>query len=644
MTSNTPDIETRWIVIVPDSRFLLAAQVASYLSRAGVYVPFLWFPDVDHPHEGASLFGKDGYLARVLGDRSAIGIANALSRMNISKVIFLGLTEMQKGYMYPHFTRKSAIVEVSSFDEVVAVCGLPLRPEKLLCRPSQALQGLFLAMSQNKQLGFQQDAGELPDQFTNRGPELVVIESGDDIDGIASVSFAFSSSRDVVFVPTVEKAQVRSVPRIIEKWSRDRSDHEYAQFRRAMLAPLRSVSWSNYRAVTFFTEGVPYGLLISNHVPCAHVLRNLQGALFVLHRLLDEYVPRYFGSALLFSPQSFNDEEIDSVDRLMCAKNLITKTVLGRDATVKNLDSYGSYYPYDILHICAHGGETNGYFVLQDFIDREGAQHTIEFYEVVGFEPASSQTVVVHRKLIFHKLDGHFWMTPTLKNFERYIFEDLMVALREKDQVTRISYKSPIALSCHVKCSDSIHQGQFSSLAGFGMPLVFNNTCSSSHELAVNFIHAGARCYIGSLWSVGNETATKAAKFFYEELADSGEVLKAFFKMNRSIREGRYSNIYIMWGMSFASFYFPKERSSERLAGAILETFRIWLAKVKGTQDEVVRKNCLRPLQFIAQQTLAVFGDLGISPPPELGVEETASNELPSGERSVLEELSERFG
>jgi hypothetical protein len=410
-----------------------------------------------------------------------------------------------------------------------------------------------------------------------------------------------------------------------------------------MLAPLRSVSWSNYRAVTFFTEGVPYGLLISNRVPCAHVLRNLQGALFVLNRLLDEYVPRYFGSALLFSPQSFNDEEIGSVDRLMCTQNLITKTVLGTDATVKNLDSFGSYYPYDILHICAHGGETNGYFVMQDFIDRKGAQHTIEFYEVLGFEPASSQTVVVHRKLIFHKLDGHFWMTPPLEKIERYIFEDLMVALREKVQVNRVRYKSPIALSCHIKCSDSIHQGEFTSLAGFGMPLVFNNTCSSSHELAVNFIHAGARCYIGSLWSVGNETATKAAKLFYGELADSGEVLKAFFKMIESIPKGRYSNIYIMWGMPFSSFTFPKERSSEMLAAAILQTFRIWLAKVKGTQDEEVRKNCLRPLRLIAQQALSIFSDIGISPPPELGLEEEASKELPSGERSVPEELSERF-
>jgi hypothetical protein len=153
------------------------------------------------------------------------------------------------------------------------------------------------------------------------------------------------------------------------------------------------------------------------------------------------------------------------------------------------------------MHICAHGGETDGYFAVQELTDRNGKPHKLEFYEVVGFSPTEGDMVRVHRKLIFKSFDGFPWMSPPLKRYPRYVFEDMMVAMRldPENKVLRVPFKSKIALSCHIQCADSIHQGEFHGLAGFEHPFVFNDTCSSSHEIAAMIIRAGARSYIGTL-------------------------------------------------------------------------------------------------------------------------------------------------
>lgn len=148
------------------------------------------------------------------------------------------------------------------------------------------------------------------------------------------------------------------------------------------------------------------------------------------------------------------------------------------------------------MHICAHGGEIDGYFVVQDFTDRTGTSHKLEFYEVVGFSPDEGNMVEVRRKIVFKSLDGFPWRSAPLQSYPRYVFDDLLVATRQdaSSKLLRVPFKSKIALSCHIQCADSIHQGDFHCLAGYGHPFVFNNTCSSSHEIAMSIMHAGRTC------------------------------------------------------------------------------------------------------------------------------------------------------
>ena len=140
---------------------------------------------------------------------------------------------------------------------------------------------------------------------------------------------------------------------------------------------------------------------------------------------------------------------------------------------------------------------------------------------------------------------------PLLEAFPKYVFEDMLKAIKseEQEQINRTPYRSPIALSCHIQCHTSIHQGDFERLSGFGNPVVFNNTCASSHQLAVNLLDAGARCYIGTLWRVGNETARQAAISFYESVLQQRNLLAGFHQMLeqstlRGIAISMFSGVY----------------------------------------------------------------------------------------------------
>ena len=310
------------------------------------------------------------------------------------------------------------------------------------------------------------------------------------------------------------------------------------------------MNFANYKFATFFTKGLPYGLFIGNLIPCSHVMKELDCGLFITNALIEEHAPIGLSSAIVFSPGLFASEETEDISKLLDANNYTVTSLVGKKATVKQLTNYGSHLPYDLMHICTHGGETDGYFVVQEFIDRNGKSHKLEFYEVMGFSPTEGDMVRVQRRLIFKSFDGFPWMSPPLKSYPRYVFEDMMVAMRldPDNKVLRVPFKSKIALSCHIQCADSIHQGEFHGLAGFGHPFVFNNTCSSSHEIAAMIIRAGARSYIGTLWSIGNETAKRAAKAFYESLVQQGNLLSAFFAMNKTIINEQYENVYIFWG------------------------------------------------------------------------------------------------
>jgi hypothetical protein len=287
------------------------------------------------------------------------------------------------------------------------------------------------------------------------------------------------------------------------------------------------------------------------------------------------------------------------------------KALLGEKATVNALAYYGEHFPFDLLHICSHGGEIDGYYVFQDFTDRMGQQHKIEYEEIVGFSPAGKGQVAVVRKALFRKFDGFQWMSEELKHLPQYVFEDMRKALPLRKtgptNTRRDRIDSPIYASCHIECADSIHQGQFQSLASISHPTIFNNTCSSWFEIAISFVAAGARAYLGTVWAVNNAVAREAAKVFYEHLLSKGNLLDSFYEMTRAIKEASYRNIYLYWGLHFNTLKTPIQKPDQEVFNVLVASLLRWQQEYDSTADLELQHQCLRVLRFLSQELKTNF-------------------------------------
>ena len=600
-----PPIEKRWVGIATDTHAELAGAVSSWLSAEGVYFALFEFPSMASPRSAMVDFTADGAFMQLQGRRATNWITNALAGIRPQTILLIGLTDAQKSYLSPLWPAE-LLIEIDSGDQILDRLPPRSKAAPLLCRRSEIGPGLLRAKSLGVALVCEESAAHVGGtQNGGGGGGIVLIESDGGICDLIAVNYAFSIQADVVFVSAIERRKLEALPRQIEAWSRDRSSPAFREVRREITGRIKDIDFSQYDFATFFTAGLPYGLVLKNTLPCTHVLRGPWLGSFIANTIVQEHRPITFDTALVFSPQLFASEETTSLIKQLEAGHHHVERLLGTEATLEHLNRYGTLFPYDLMHICSHGGETDGWYSKLRFMDRAGIKHDLEFYEVVGHSPAPDEMVRVEKKAIFIALDNLEWRSEPLNMYPKYVFEDMFKAIAENaDQTVRKRVRRPIAQSCHIQCYDSIHQGAFQNLAGFGRPVIFNNTCSSSYEMAVQFTAAGARCYIGTLWSVGNTCAMQAADTFYANLLRSANILATFAAMMKSIASKQYRDVYIFWGLHISTFRKAQENATEKLLGALVETYRIWRRTALSAPEQNAKRNSVENLLFLQAQIL----------------------------------------
>lgn len=587
---------------------ILGALVSNYFSDRDTYFSLFTFPDMKTPYVEEDREDDDGHLARTIGVQAAIRFNNAMARLQPDKIILAGLDDTQKSYIHA-FIATERTIEINRADDLDAVFGgLGRRFEgDLSCRPSEVFQGLFVANSMKRRLHVDDSAGSLGNRFIHGSRGLIVVENHQSSDEIVAVNYAYSINADIVFVEPIERTERHDVQKLIYDWKNSNSEYSYQQLRNIVGERIKGINLPDYDFATFFTRGFPYGLVLNNLIPISHVFVHPGCDLFVLSNIGHELFRFGTGSALVFSPKLFGREETDDVIRMLEQSGYWVKPLLGPNASVNALANYGEYYPFDLMHICSHGGETAGYCVVQEFTDRNDQQHKIEYEEIVGFSPADRDRVLVARKIIFKKFDGFTWMSEELKgqHLADYIFEDMTRALRLKnndDTTQRESVDTPIYSSCHIECSDSIHQGQFGSLACNDYPAVFNNTCSSWYEIALCFIAAGTRSYIGTLWKIDNKVAGDAARVFYKHALAGDNLLDAFYEMTRAVGPAKHRNVYLYWGLHFSTLNRPKRETNLEVFKVLVSTLAIWLKRYTESGSEAAKRDSLRVLRFLTRE------------------------------------------
>jgi hypothetical protein len=121
------------------------------------------------------------------------------------------------------------------------------------------------------------------------------------------------------------------------------------------------------------------------------------------------------------------------------------------------------------------------------------------------------------------------------------------------------------------------------------------------------FYRGGARSYIGTLWNIGNATATQAATVFYDSAIGQGNILAAFSAMNRSLTNRKYQDVYILWGLPFSSLRPPDKKSDQKILDRLVETYFLWLRKIATTPLEEVKRNSIPIARFLLSEIRKSF-------------------------------------
>ncbi|RZJ92297.1 MAG: hypothetical protein EOO20_02275 [Chryseobacterium sp.] len=267
------------------------------------------------------------------------------------------------------------------------------------------------------------------------------------------------------------------------------------------------------------------------------------------------------GSAVVFSTPEFDEDgEATQLSALLEFENLYQRKLLGEAASSYNLKNTIENYPFDLLHICSHGGRVHGTRCLVEFKDNEGTAHTIEFDHVLGIHLTPYEDMhPIESIYYFRKFNGLVWKSKELmaKDYPHELYaiieKEISLAIAQKKDKILEKLES-VPNTSAIVCSSFNYLGNFSQIGGPEChPFIFNNSCWSWMRISNNFLVAGARGYLGTIRDVRNSLAVKFSELFYEAAFYKGTVVQAVHHaVNQTISEGE-ENPYIYWGLHFST-------------------------------------------------------------------------------------------
>jgi hypothetical protein len=610
--SSAPQINDRCICIVNRDSVVLAALISSFLYEPVTYLPLFLFPPVKSFAGREGMHFSDEYVSNLQGGNAGILINNAWATIGPREHVILGgLNDQQKSFL--RLPDGVETIDIQKEEDVtLKLAAFAQRKSELRCKSSNILNALVSALWNDKKLVIDENAPsdfESPKNNERRG--LVVVERIEDASPVVAINFARSVSAQTIIVDSLAKGEGRKAQWWIQEWKEKDDESGLVKLKEAVLARVGDVSFDQYEYATFFTEGLPYSFVIANVIPCSHVNLSIRPDLLVLNNIIFASAEP-FKSAVVFSPVFFEDEETHWLCEFFEKSKYYCRALIGRQATLANFDFHAQFFPYDFLHICSHGGEVEGYKMTDKFLDKDGKAHVVEFEEVIGYTPVPEQNGIVEviKKAFPRKLDGFAWMSEELEkqDFPSHVYSGMWDCIfSSKGRRTKIDQ---VSMSCHIACVDSIHQGQFHTLASHSSPLVFNNACWSWDEVAGFFFDCGARGYIGTLWAIDNQDAVTAAKVFYEHVFSS-TVLEAFHMTTKALKATNSKDIYLYWGLHFTKVFAgtDPEESRRRVRKELLHAATGWAEKITHTKSAEVKRNSIRVLAKVLNEIHKNFAD-----------------------------------
>lgn len=553
MISEVPQFDNKFVCIINRSDASLGAIISSYVCQPGRYTPIFEFQSITAGN--AELVSNEfdiHYISKIRADAINIGLKNVLIALKGCEYLVLGgLSQEQKSCL--DFLTAHNVIVIDTIDEVAPnLSHICEKKYEIFCNETDIHHGTYAAIKSGAYLKIVQGTANL-ETVHEKQNGIIVIENDSKVSSIIAVNYALACGADIEVIKK-PNCNPNQCYQLIEDWQDSKNDNFLNDLGAELYPLVEHINFSEYQFATFMTDGAPYSLVLKNVIPFSYIHSRWNPAFFIFWAIYQERTS-LLPSAVVFSPLLFEEEETEKVIKSMVGRHYHVKALIGNDATSYNIGMHVKEYPYDVLHLCSHGGQVDGYHVKHKFIDRDQVEHTCEFDEVVSFAPNSAEELIpVTFKRIYRKFDGHIWKSNELKaqQYPSYVFVDMEKSTNTILKESR-TVKKNITDSCAIICSDFHYQAVFNTISGtHSKPFVFNNTCWSWYRIAEAFLAEGARGYVGTLWGVKNNVAKDVAEEFYTNVGEYS-ILKSISMAMDKAKGTPSANIYIYWGLHFST-------------------------------------------------------------------------------------------
>ena len=238
------------------------------------------------------------------------------------------------------------------------------------------------------------------------------------------------------------------------------------------------------------------------------------------------------------------------------------------------------HFPYDLLIIATHCGDSSGYRHTYKFTDSEGRDRTVVTDIAIGIQQTDDpQILKVGHFYRFISVDGVDWTDRGAKS-KLYVgkvihdFNEKLSAGYSEFEPVHKGLVDRVVGSAAMKMWD--HNLLFAqhTIADMGTPIIINNACLSWHRLAGNMMFGGARAYIGTLFPVLSAEAAAVANKLLDDYWGL-PLAVALWSAQRDVYRSDLRRPYVVTGvfpqyLRVDPFDYPeriKKRLAETLAG-----------------------------------------------------------------------------
>lgn len=483
----------------------LAAIMLCALATKGTYLPVCDGPRLQRPDHHIEIIRRH----------------NAVGRSRARSIYATGLSDESFAAMSKSLStnNKAMLHRVSSEENASAFENASAKNGTLTWARDRIGIGVLKALRENKAIRFTDEAS--PDEgISSLNGHVVVCEDGEELSQVIAASYAFALGAGLVIIPGITRDRAED---ILDSFYTvyDRIGGELpadAQTRLAgeLMARCGSLPIPDNGSVTFIGK-LPYGFAYPE-IPTTHLFDYPDLGCAVVNGFAAEQPGNPgIGVVTLVDPGTTPAPEIEAAIQLLTPRGSFIRVYESNNADVRNVSEMLEHFPYDLLIIATHCGDSNGYRWTYEFDDSDGRHRKLVVDIAVSFARTDDRNIVrVGQFMRFISLDGVDWSDTEGKEklpVGNAIIDFMKMSrhgpneLRpvHKDTVKRVVGSSALMMS------DGNLIFAHHTLADMGTPIIFANACLSWHRLAANMIYGGARAYVGTLFPILAQEAAEVA-------------------------------------------------------------------------------------------------------------------------------------